>query len=66
MLADERFVGLNLKLLSDIAKYEFVKTLIKGSVAVTCKGYAEANNRFLNLCDGNKPTSYFISLGGTL
>ena len=27
-----------------------------------CKGFAEANNKFLNSYDANKPTSYIIYL----
>ena len=27
-----------------------------------CKGYAEASNKFLESCKGNKPTQYIIYL----
>ena len=50
-----RFNDVNLKLISDIEKYQFIEIMI-------CKGYIEANNKFLKSYDANKPTLYIIYL----
>ena len=57
-----RFTDVNLKLISDIEKYQFVESTIREGISMICKGYAEANNKFLKSCDANKPTSYNIYL----
>ena len=38
-----RFTDVNLKLISDIEKYQFIESTITGGN----KGYAEASNKFL-------------------
>ena len=57
------FTNVNLKLISDIEKYQFVKGTITGIVSMICKGYAEATNKFLKFYNINKPTPYIIYLG---
>ena len=42
-----RFTDVNLKLISDIEKYQFFESTIRGGISMICKGYAEANNKFL-------------------
>ena len=48
--------------MSDIEKYHFVESTIKSGISMFCKGYAEVSNKFLKLCNVNKPTSYIIYL----
>ena len=57
-----RFQGVNLKLILDIEKYQFVESTIKGGIALICNGYVEANNKFLKWYDANRPPSYVIHL----
>ena len=52
-----RFIDVNLKLISDIEKYQFIESTIRDGISMIWKGYAEANNKFLNSHDSNKPTS---------
>ena len=42
-----RFADVNLKLISNVEKYQFVEIMISGDISMICKGYAEANNIFL-------------------
>ena len=42
-----RLADVNLKLISDIQKYQFVESTIRGDISIICKGYAEANNKLL-------------------
>ena len=58
-----RFADINLILVSDIEKYQFFESTIRGNISMMRKGYAEANNKFLKWHDANnKPTSYIIYL----
>ena len=57
-----RLININLKLISDIEKCQFIEITIKGGISMLCKGYAEANNKLLKLHNTNKPTSYIIYL----
>ena len=57
-----RFRDFNLKLISDSEKYQIVESMISGDFPMICKGYVEANNKFLELYDPNKQTSYIIYL----
>ena len=57
-----RFRDFNLKLISDSEKYQIVESMISGDFSTICKGYVEANNKFLELYDPNKQTSYIIYL----
>ena len=57
-----KFTGPHLILASDIKKYQFVESLIRVGVSMICKGYAEANIKFMKSYDSNKPTSYIVYL----
>ena len=59
-----RFTDVNLKLISDIEKYQFTESAIMGGIAMISKAYAEVNDKFLKSYDANKPTLlYIIELG---
>ena len=51
-----RLTDINLKLISDIEKYQFIDCLLMGGVSMICKGYPEDNDKFLKSYDANKPT----------
>ena len=42
-----RLTSVNSKLISNIEKYQFIESTIRGGISIICKGYAEANNIFL-------------------
>ena len=42
-----RFTDVNLKVISDVAKYQFIESTIRGGISIVCKSYAEANIKFL-------------------
>lgn len=56
------FSDFNLKLISDIEKYQFIKSTIRGGMSMIYNGYAEANKKFLKSYDANKRTSYIVHL----
>ena len=39
------FVGVRLKIILDIEKYQFIESLIKGDVSMIFKGYTEAKQK---------------------
>ena len=45
--AMKKFNCTRLKLISDIEKYQFIESMIRGSASMIYKGHAEANNKFL-------------------
>ena len=55
-----RFTDVNLELIADIEKYQFMENTIRSGTSMICKGYAKANNRLMKSYDSNKPTSYII------
>ena len=57
-----RFADVNLKVISDIEKYQFIVTMIRGGIYMICNSYAEANSKFLKSWNANKPPSYIIYL----
>ena len=57
-----RFNDVNLKLISDIEKYQFIESTIRGGISMICKSYTEVNNKFLKSCDAYKLISYIIYL----
>ena len=57
-----KFIDVNLKLISDIGKCQFIESSIRGGISMICKNYAEANNKFLKSYDANKCTWYIIYL----
>ena len=52
----------NLKLISDTEKYQFIESTIRGGISMICKDYPEVNNKFLKSYEANKPTSHIIYL----
>ena len=44
-----RFTDVNVKLMSDIKKYQFIESILIGGVSMICLGYAEVNNELLKL-----------------
>ena len=58
----KKLIGVRLKLISDIEKYHFIQSMIRGGIFMISKGYTEANNKFLKLYDPNKSTSYITYL----
>ena len=61
-----RFTDVNLKLITDIEKYQFDESTIRGGISMIFKGYAEANNEFLKSYDAIKPTSCIINLDASI
>ena len=57
--AMKRFTCARLRLISDIEKYQFSDSMIRGGISVISKDYSESNNKFLKSYD---PTSYIIYL----
>ena len=57
-----RLKGVNLKLISDIEKYQIVESTARGGVYMICKGYAQVNNKFLKSYSANKSTSLTIQI----
>ena len=53
-----RFIDIDLKLISDVKKYQFLESTIRGGISMICKSYAETNDKFFKSYDTNKPTSY--------
>ena len=56
-----RFIDINLNLMVDVKKYQFIESTLRVCISMICKGYVEVNNKFLKSCDANKPTSYIIN-----
>ena len=57
-----RFSDIYHKLIPDTENHQPIKSMITGGIYMLCKGYPEANNKFLKSCDANKPTPYTIYL----
>ena len=55
-----RFADVSSKLIPGIGNHQFVESTIRDGISMICKGYTEADNRFLKPYDANKPTSYII------
>ena len=49
---------INLELVPDTEKYQFIETIIGVGVSMICKGYAEAKIKFLRSYSTSKHTSY--------
>ena len=56
------FKNINLKLISNTEKYQFIESTIRGGISMICKSYAEANYNFFKSYITNKPTSYILFL----
>ena len=57
-----RFTNVNLKLILDIEKYQYIGRAIRAGISMIFKGYTEVNNNFLKSYDANKSSSYIIYL----
>ena len=55
----KRFTCARLRLISDIEKYQFSDSMIRGGISMISKGYSKSNNKFLKSYD---PTSYILYL----
>ena len=42
-----RFLDIDLKLISDVKKHQFLESAIRGGISMIRKSYAEGNNKFL-------------------
>ena len=42
-----RFLDIDLKLISDVKKHQFLESTIRGGISMIRKSYAEGNNKFL-------------------
>ena len=42
-----RFLDIDLKLISDVKKHQFLESTISGGISMIRKSYAEGNNKFL-------------------
>ena len=51
-----KFTDVNLKLISDTEKNQFIESTIRGGISIICKGHTEAKNKFLKPYD-IKPTN---------
>ena len=57
-----RFTDVNLNLISDTEKYQFVEIMIRGDISMIYEGDAEAKYEFLKSYEVSRPTSYIIYL----
>ena len=57
-----KFANVDLKLISDIEKYQFVESTIRNGISMICKDCTGASNIFLKSHAANKPTSYITYL----
>ena len=57
-----RLTDVLLKLISDIENYQFIESAKMGGISVICKGYSEANNKFLKSYDSSKTSKYIMYL----
>ena len=58
-----RFTGVNLKLISDIEKYQFIESMIRGGILMIFKGYVKANNELLKSDNPCKAKKLIIGIG---
>ena len=57
-----RFTDVNLNLISDTEKYQFVEIMIRGDISMIYEGDVEAKYEFLKSYEVSRPTSYIIYL----
>ena len=57
-----KFTDVNIKLISDTEKHQFVESMIRGAISMICKGNAETNNNFLKSYNAEKSRSCIIYL----
>ncbi len=54
------YTHLELELLTDVNKYFYLVRGIRGGVSMVCKRFSEANNKYLNNYDKDKPSKYIF------
>ena len=53
-----KMTDIKLEKISDIDKYLFIETGLRGGISYFTKRYAKANNKYLNDYDPKKPSTY--------
>ena len=53
-----KMTGIKLEKISDIDKYFFIEKGLRGGFSYIAKGYAEANNKYINDYDLEKPSTF--------
>ena len=53
-----KMTGVNLEKISDIDKYLFIETGLRGGISYIVKRYAKANNKYMNDYDPKKPSTF--------
>ena len=57
-----KMTGVKLEKISDIDKYLFIEKGLRGGISDIAKGYAKANNKYMNDYDSKKPSTFITYL----
>ena len=57
-----KMTGVKLEKISDIDKYLFIEKGLRGGISYIAKGYAKANNKYMNDYDSKKPSTFITYL----
>ena len=57
-----KMTGVKLEKISDIDKYLFIEKGLRGGIYDIAKGYAKANNKYMNDYDSKKPSTFITYL----
>ena len=57
-----KMTGIKLEKISDIDKYLFIEKRLRGGFSYIAKRYAEANNKYINDYDLEKPSTFISYL----
>ena len=57
-----KMTDIKLEKISDIDKYLFIEKELRGGISYIAKGYAKANNKYLNDSDPKKPSAFISYL----
>ena len=57
-----KMTGIKLEKSSDIDKYFFIETGLRGGISYIAKRYAKADNKYLNDYDPKKPSTFISYL----
>ena len=57
-----KMTGIELEKISDIEKYLFIEKVLRGGISHIAKRYAEANNKYMNDYDPEKPSTFITYL----